>query len=67
MAKVIDFKSRMVLADLPTVRTRREVKAWNVKGGPATGNSIIAHDHIEASDTLHRIVMALIETKNKVA
>jgi len=69
MAKIIDLKTRKVLADLPSIVTPRLGHAYKVGKGELQGKlGIIAHNDLEAKDTLHRATVALaIENKKKVA
>jgi hypothetical protein len=68
MAKIIDLKTRKVLADLPSIVTPRLGRGYRVGKGELQGKlGIIAHNDTEAGDTFHRVSAALAETKKKVA
>jgi hypothetical protein len=54
MAKIIDFKTKQVLADLPSEKTTRGVRIYQAASGILCGKlAIIARDVLQAAELLN--------------
>jgi hypothetical protein len=69
MAKIIDFKTRTVLVDLPSVETPRIARVWRIVeiDSPPTLSGIISNSPAEAQERLQEIKTIIDQTIEKTA